>query len=319
MFRKALVDVATNYLTATSEDFRGHALASTLRDTLPSDLGKNLGADANGLLIKGSPGQGRWAEVPWVAFFERSVTESARSGYYPVYLFSIATNSIHLSLNQGTTRVFDEFKSTALEVLTERAELIRRRVNDFADRIPERAISFGPAPGELARGYAAGHALGVSYNIADLPSEESLLLDLRNTLAAYRELIFRGGLDFSGDDKNTKADDPSASIDEERRYKMHRRIERNSRAAKLVKAHHGYTCQVCDFDFQSVYGDIGRNFIEAHHLTPISTLEAGTKVQYDVVTDFAVLCSNCHRMIHRTADPADVGALRASLLKNRIP
>jgi hypothetical protein len=61
-------------------------------------------------------------------------------------------------------------------------------------------------------------------------------------------------------------------------------------------------------------GEIGRDFIEAHHLRPIATLEEGVPVKYDVAADFAVLCSNCHRMIHRFANPSDVQSFRASIL-----
>jgi len=46
--------------------------------------------------------------------------------------------------------------------------------------------------------------------------------------------------------------------------------------------------------------------VEAHHLKPIATLEEGVAVTYDVAADFAVLCANCHRMIHRTDDPSDL-------------
>jgi 5-methylcytosine-specific restriction enzyme A len=55
-------------------------------------------------------------------------------------------------------------------------------------------------------------------------------------------------------------------------------------------------------------GEIGRGFIEAHHLRPIATLEEGVPVEYDVAADFAVLCSNCHRMIHRFGDASDLAA-----------
>jgi 5-methylcytosine-specific restriction protein A len=41
-------------------------------------------------------------------------------------------------------------------------------------------------------------------------------------------------------------------------------------------------------------------------------------VPLDVATDFAVLCSNCHRMIHRTSDPADLNSFRL-LLRNPDP
>jgi NAD(P)H dehydrogenase (quinone) len=45
------------------------------------------------------------------------------------------------------------------------------------------------------------------------------------------------------------------------------------------------------------------------HLRPIATLEEGVAVTYDVVADFAVLCANCHRMIHRTDDPSNLSLI----------
>jgi 5-methylcytosine-specific restriction protein A len=62
--------------------------------------------------------------------------------------------------------------------------------------------------------------------------------------------------------------------------------------------------------FAERYGQLGAGFIEAHHLRPISTLNEGVVVSYDVGEDFAVLCSNCHRMVHRTDDPAHLDTLR---------
>lgn len=55
-------------------------------------------------------------------------------------------------------------------------------------------------------------------------------------------------------------------------------------------------CEVCDFDFGHVYGFHSLNYIECHHRTPLHvTGEMQTRL-----TDLALLCSNCHRMIHRT-------------------
>ena len=52
----------------------------------------------------------------------------------------------------------------------------------------------------------------------------------------------------------------------------------------------------CGFDFAAAYGDRGEGFIEAHHKVPVSQMREGDKTQ---VQDIAMLCSNCHRMIHR--------------------
>jgi 5-methylcytosine-specific restriction enzyme A len=103
----------------------------------------------------------------------------------------------------------------------------------------------------------------------------------------------------------------NVSLIEMRRYRLHSRIERNPAAAKAAKQHHGLRCQVCDVSFAERYGPLGDGFIEAHHLRPISLLEEGKPVSYDVATDFAVLCANCHRMIHRAADPSDIDGFRA--------
>jgi 5-methylcytosine-specific restriction enzyme A len=66
----------------------------------------------------------------------------------------------------------------------------------------------------------------------------------------------------------------------------------------------------------NVTAKIGQGFIEAHHLRPIATLEEGVPVKYDVAADFAVLCSNCHRMIHRFSDPSDLSVFRKFINTN---
>jgi predicted HNH restriction endonuclease len=93
-------------------------------------------------------------------------------------------------------------------------------------------------------------------------------------------------------------------VTERAAYVWQQSLERDSRAAKLAKAHHGYQCQACDIMFSSVYGSIGDDFVEAHHLVPLSDIELGAERTY-TPDDFAVLCSNCHRMIHRWPDPSN--------------
>jgi predicted HNH restriction endonuclease len=107
------------------------------------------------------------------------------------------------------------------------------------------------------------------------------------------------------------------SIEEQARYLLHKRIERNPKAAAAAKKHHGCKCQGCGLKFEEKYGEIGAGFIEVHHRRPLSTLKKGQTVKYNVAKDFAVLCSNCHRMIHRTADPSDLDGFRELLAQCR--
>jgi hypothetical protein len=59
-----------------------------------------------------------------------------------------------------------------------------------------------------------------------------------------------------------------------------------------------FACTICNFDFEEVYGPIGRRFIEAHHLEPIGIREGSTPTS---VLHFIAVCSNCHSMIHQRA------------------
>ena len=54
------------------------------------------------------------------------------------------------------------------------------------------------------------------------------------------------------------------------------------------------TCEVCSFDFAQRYGERGRGYIECHHVEPLHVGGEGPRT----IGDLALLCSNCHRMIH---------------------
>lgn len=75
----------------------------------------------------------------------------------------------------------------------------------------------------------------------------------------------------------------------------------------------GYKCQVCGFDFEDAYGDLGCGFIEAHHLTPLSKIKE--KHVVNPAEDLIPLCANCHAMIHKMKNP-DYEKLR-ELYQNR--
>ncbi|WP_224220926.1 HNH endonuclease [Streptomyces olivaceus] len=54
-------------------------------------------------------------------------------------------------------------------------------------------------------------------------------------------------------------------------------------------------CEVCAFSFTDTYGELGKNYIEVHHITPLHA-SGSTETQ---LADLACLCANCHRMCHR--------------------
>jgi 5-methylcytosine-specific restriction protein A len=90
------------------------------------------------------------------------------------------------------------------------------------------------------------------------------------------------------------------------------RYERSQGNRKDCIAHYGYVCQVCGVNFEQTYGAIGKDFIEVHHLYPVSQGER----QVNPIEDLIPLCSNCHSMLHRTRPAMSITDL-SSLVKSR--
>ncbi|MYA42215.1 MAG: HNH endonuclease [Gemmatimonadetes bacterium] len=101
-------------------------------------------------------------------------------------------------------------------------------------------------------------------------------------------------------------------------FRWHRSRERNRRLVRRklrsVLAKEGsLACEVCNFDFQRQYHGLQKPFIECHHLTPLAQLRPDSRV---FLRDLALVCPNCHRMLHRQGDPSDLDALRARVTKS---
>lgn len=95
-------------------------------------------------------------------------------------------------------------------------------------------------------------------------------------------------------------------------YKLHKFRERDSsiikkkREAEFQKLGK-LPCEACTFDFFQKYGKLGYKYIECHHRTPLSDFSSSTKTG---LNDLALVCSNCHRMLHRKVDTLSVEGLR---------
>ena len=86
----------------------------------------------------------------------------------------------------------------------------------------------------------------------------------------------------------------------EKKKRLSNYYERNPRLRIAAIKAHGLECMVCGFNFKKVYGDQGDGFIEVHHLKLVSSLVESTAVC--PINDMTVVCSNCHRMLHRSKD-----------------
>lgn len=95
--------------------------------------------------------------------------------------------------------------------------------------------------------------------------------------------------------------------------KLHKQRERSSKIVKLAKLNMKQqlgklNCQVCKFDFGQTYGALGEDFIEAHHTIPVSELNEDSTTD---IKDIALVCSNCHQMLHRRRPWLEMNQLKA--------
>jgi 5-methylcytosine-specific restriction protein A len=325
MLHDFLQEVMTTYPPQSEKHkFKQHPLGPQFRKLIPDYLDEQMKEFPN-LKWSGSMGQGNLARVPWVAGLHEIVTDSIQKGYYPVYLFECTMNSVYLSLNQGVSDLSRRYNDKeTMNILVQNSQLIRAQIKSkLAKRFKLHEIKLTCSrEADLALKYERGHIIGIQYHANGIPKEAVLLSDLRAMLEIYSELVF--WIDSSllnGEDVDSiipeAVEDPQIEVDktsdkgskaeeiyiEETRRKFHSRIERNRKLAKAVKRARGYICEVCRFDYEKIYGEMGHKYIEAHHVVPISTLPENAVVSR-TTEDFRVLCANCHRMIHSSSAPA---------------
>jgi len=290
--RRVLVD----YGGAVASPFTGHSLGVFVRGSLADAVERVVDPRFR---VKGSIGNGNWAETPWVAVFDPRITTSAQKGVYVVYLFDQQGRHVYLSLNQATTEVKDEFHSLYKDVLVDRATFAQSLLRPYGIADLEIGQLDLTGSGDLTKGYCAGNIAAVKYRVSDLVDENVLLRDLNRLLSLYTTYVsVRSG--EVGEEEELPVE-VAAGI-EARKFRWHRRAERNGRLAADAKRFHGATCMVCGFNFEEKYGQRGRGYIEAHHVVPFAQLASEPEpVLLDPTTDFVVVCANCHRMLHRSS------------------
>ena len=91
--------------------------------------------------------------------------------------------------------------------------------------------------------------------------------------------------------------------------------ERNPKARELCIKEYGYSCSVCNINFEDIYGELGRFFIHVHHLIPISKLKKS--YQIDPIRDLRPVCPNCHAMLHKKNPPLSIENLK-DIINKRV-
>ena len=211
MFHQFMDEYASELLLARKEDNFKRPFGALVRQSIPGLLKEHLDSDT--YLVKGSVGAGRWTDVPWIAVFDKRITQSAQKGVYIVYLLNKDSKTLFLTLNQGATDVAqgggsDEKKlaftgiasssgTKTTTALGEKAELLRKQLS-----IPAGATYESIKTGSIA--YDAGCVFSKSYTVDTLPDDQALLSDLHEFVEAYKayfNTVFSQKIDNHADNK----------------------------------------------------------------------------------------------------------------------
>ncbi|MFC1934137.1 MrcB family domain-containing protein [Chloroflexota bacterium] len=316
MLREPIVRVLSEYSSAKRQLFDGHPLANSLRHDFPSQI-SSLIPDKKRYISRGSAGMAKWTDCPWVATLNTLVTTSPQRGFYMVYLFREDMAGVYLSLNQGITDLRNAHGVAARDILVSHGTLYRSQLYPIPSRCSLRSIDLATtSPSTRSAFYESGNVCAVYYDRNNVPTDDVLISDYNLLLSLYERLIQRQNLESAAVQLGEEGSKQGQFIEDLANLRMHERIDRNPKLSAKVKSILGYTCQACGFNYSRVYGPLGVGFIEAHHLVPLSQLK-GQIICLDPSKDFAVLCSNCHGMIHKFEKPHDVQAFK-TLLRTRI-
>ncbi len=309
---KALNLFLEEYPKAIKKQFAGNQVADFIRNDVPNIL-KSIIGNSERYKFYGSAGQGNWARVPWTAIFDKFITESAQDGFYICYLVCEDFSGVYITLNQGVTTIKNIYRTKAKEALRLRAADMLAQIGNIFEDFDIGIINLKvSSDNSLGADYEQGSICSKFYPKNFIPEDKILEGDLKRMMELYFHLSTKQIT--LKDNKEREDDEQELDYEYLNRIREHKRVERNQKLTKKAKKINGYKCQICNFDFEETYGEVGKGYIEAHHLVPLSLISS-QKIALDPKRDFAVLCANCHRIIHRSKFVGDINKFREVHLK----
>lgn len=190
-----LLTILNSYQTEKKNPFKKNELADFIRKEANPSISELI-LNRDEYKISASPGQGGWAEVPWLGIFHNEVSVSAQEGYDIVYLFRGDSEGVYLSLNQGFTYYKNEYKGENPKEKIDKvskywiAKLNLIRKNNKYGFTTDAIDLKGIAKTDMPEGYELGNIYSKYYSKEDLINieEENLLNDLDHLKMVFAEL-----------------------------------------------------------------------------------------------------------------------------------
>lgn len=130
--------------------------------------------------------------------------------------------------------------------------------------------------------------------------------------ATRTALLVRGIAPVNPDTRSVDAELSAFEGKRRKAFIWHRHREASLRRAKIaeaISANGGrLICEVprCGFDFRKTYGKIGTGYAHVHHTVPLGKTLTPRKTK---ISELAIVCPNCHAMIHIGGECRDLANL----------
>lgn len=178
------------YPNEKKKSLANNTFANFIRNEVPKNISETDIIKKEEYIVKGSVGQGEWAAVPWVAIYDKNITNSAQKGEYIVYLLSVDDKILYLTFNQGCTELRKEYsKIETIKKLKENSNFIQEKIESRRFSKENINLSCDGEKNKNAEMYEAGCIFSKAYNIENLPKEYELREDLKNMIAIYKEFV----------------------------------------------------------------------------------------------------------------------------------
>lgn len=223
LLRKFMDEYAKELDDARATENFKRPFGALVRQDIANKLQERV--DGNIYKVKGSVGAGRWTDVPWIAVFDKRITQSAQKGVYIVYLLNKDTKELFLTLNQGATDVAqggagEDGKLAFTGIATASNDKTTLSLKKKASEIRANLENNNQLEyGEISTGskaYDAGCIFYKKYSINGLPDDEMLYQDLDRFVEMYRKYFEKyasdqetpagNGTNASGESKMTDSE-----------------------------------------------------------------------------------------------------------------
>jgi hypothetical protein len=196
MFRQQILNVVSgweSYKSGKTTD-RLHEIHKLILDELPDSL-EGWTQNSYNYKFQGSDGQGFILSAPWVAVFNRNITESATKGYYLVYLLSEDLQRLVLEIGFGATqfekrfgrgkKFYEAVDGAVINMRLNSKHLLTDSLFTSMARTNQQEVQLDSSGDFRQKAYERCAIYSLTYQVSSLPSNDELRRDYLEYLSLY--------------------------------------------------------------------------------------------------------------------------------------